>query len=84
MMDWYGGMGAGWWIFMVLFWVVLVVAIVWAMTRLFPRGPGREHEQREPDEAQAILDRRLARGEIDPETYATLRDAMRDARPVGG
>lgn len=81
MMDWYGGMGGGWWVLMALFWVVLVIAIVWAMARLFPRGAGSE---REPEDARAILDRRLAHGEIDPETYATLRDALRDARPVRG
>jgi putative membrane protein len=82
MMDWGWGMGAGWWVFMVLLWVVLVVAIVWAVTQLFPRGS--EREQREPDDAQAILDRRLARGEIDPETYAALRDTLRDARATRG
>lgn len=82
MMDWYGGMGAGWWVFMVLFWVVLVALIVWAIVRLSPRaGGGESHE---PDDAQAILDRRLARGEIDPETYATLRDTIRDGRAVRG
>ena len=84
MMDWYGGMGAGWWVLMVLFWVVLVAAIVWAMVQLLPRGAGREREQRDPDDAQAILDRRLALGEIDPETYATLRDTMREGRAVRG
>jgi putative membrane protein len=80
MMDWDAGMGGGWWVFMVLVWVVLVVAMVWAVAQLFPRGSVRD---REPDDAQAILDRRLASGEIDPETYAALRDAIRDARPAG-
>ena len=84
MMDWYGGMGGGWWLVMVLLWVVLVVAIVWAMARLFPREAPREGAQRESDDARAILDRRLARGEIDPETYATLRDTLDEARPVRG
>jgi putative membrane protein len=84
MMDWDGGMGAGWWVLMVLLWVVLVVAIVWAVAQLAPRGAGREREPREPDDAQEILDRRLARGEIDAETYATLRDTMRDARAMRG
>ena len=82
MMDWYGGMGAGSWVFMVLFWVVLVALIVWAIVRLSPRAGG--DGLREPDDAQAILDRRLARGEIDPETYATLRDTIRDGRAVRG
>ncbi len=40
MMDgWYDGMGAGGWILMSLFWVVLIAAIVWAGARLFAR-PG--------------------------------------------
>jgi len=78
MMDgWYGGMGAGGWIFMTLFWVALLVLIVWVGTRLFPTRGERGDELERPED---LLDRRLARGEIDPETYDTLREKLRAAR----
>ena len=78
MMDgWYGGMGAGGWIFMTLFWVALLVLIVWVGTRLFPTRGERGDELERPED---LLDRRLARGEIDPETYDTLREKLRVAR----
>lgn len=84
MMDgWYGGMGPGWWILMVLVWVLIVAAIVWAVTQLFPGRAPREREEPRAEDAQAILDRRLASGEIDPETYDTLRERLH-ARPVRG
>ena len=70
MMNGWDGMGAGWWAFMSVLWLALIVAVVWAGARLFP-GRGEPTGDRErPDE---ILDRRLARGEIDPETYESLR-----------
>lgn len=78
MMDgWYGGMGAGGWIFMTLFWVALLVLIVWVGTRLFPTRGERGDELERPED---VLDRRLARGEIDPETYDALREKLRAAR----
>ena len=69
-------------VFLVLFWVVLIVAIVWALTRLFPRG-GNAASPATPlvpagggDSPLAILDRRLASGEIDVDTYAKIRSAL--------
>jgi putative membrane protein len=81
MNGWNGGMGAAGWLFMSLFWVLLLVVIVWAAAQLFP---GR----REPvatatgpalgsgEQPQQILDRRLASGEIDVETYEKLRETL--------
>lgn len=78
MMDWDGGMGAGSWLLMAVFWGLLIVAIVWAVASLFPaRGPGRVDVPERPEE---ILDRRLARGEIDPATYDDLRAKLTAAR----
>lgn len=81
--DRYWGMGTLGWILMVLFWVALIVAIVWALRELRPRsGTGRSPEAPEPaaDDPFAILDRRLASGEIDPETYDELRDKLAEGR----
>ncbi len=78
MMDGWDGMGASGWLFMSVFWVVLVALIVWAVAQLFParRADAPEGVER-PEE---ILDRRLARGEIDPATYDELRAKLRGAR----
>lgn len=79
MMDGWDGMGVAGWLLMTVFWVALLAAIVWAVASLFPaRGTGDAAERVErPDE---ILDRRLARGEIDSATYDELRAKLRGAR----
>ena len=86
MNGWNGGMGAAGWLFMSLFWVLLVVVVVWAAAHLCPgrrdtvattAGPTPEPGE----QPQQILDRRLASGEIDVETYEKLRATL--AKPVG-
>jgi putative membrane protein len=84
------GMGAGGWVLMTVFWIVLVTVVVWAIVRLVPSrtNDGREprhwtHKPRPPAEApQEILDRRLASGEIDVETYEELRSKLSSPPPV--
>ena len=86
-------------VLLVLFWVALIVVIVWALTRLFPRD-GRSASPASPaspvvparggDSPLGILDRRLASGEIDVDTYARVRSALEGvvvappAEPLGG
>jgi putative membrane protein len=75
MMDgWYHNMGAGGWALMAIFWIVLLVVVVWALTSLLG-GKGQPSEPRE--RPQEILDRRLAAGEIDAQTYDELRTKLR-------
>lgn len=69
MNGWSSGMDAGAWVFMGVFWLLLVAGIVVLAARLFPR-PGHGSRDERPGE---ILDRRLAAGEIDIETYERLR-----------
>ena len=74
MNGWNGGMTWEGWFFMSLFWVLLVGVIVWAAAQLFPgRRDARTEQQEEP---RTILDRRLASGEIDLETYEQLRRTL--------
>ena len=96
MMGWYGGgMVGGAWIFMGLFWIVLIAAIIWLVVRLLPSG-NHGHAASAPtpptaptaplaappapgpraDSPLEILDRRLALGEIDLETYQAHRAAI--------
>lgn len=82
-MGW-GGMGVGGMIGMVVFWLVLIALIVWAISRLLP---GRQMRQSQPQPGQEtpeeILDRRFARGEVDLETYQLQRAALASARGEG-
>jgi putative membrane protein len=66
------GMGVGGWVVMIAFWAVFLGLIVWAVTRIFPTDEPR-HDSR------AELDRRLAAGEIDPDTYRSVRDELTGA-----
>jgi putative membrane protein len=85
MMGWHGnGMAWGAGIFMGLFWIVLIAVIIWLVVRLFPArsqgGAAAPALQPGPDSPLEILDRRLAQGEIDLETYQAHRAALIAAR----
>ncbi len=76
MMFWYGGHWAFWqaglmWAGMIAFWALLI----WGAYMLI-RGATRKPGRVEHDDARRILDRRLARGEIDAEEYRQLRDLV--------
>lgn len=82
-MGW-GGMGVGGMIGMIVFWLLLLAAIVWAVSRLLPgRQPRQSHSEPGQETPEAILDRRFARGEIDLETYQMQRAALASARGEG-
>lgn len=87
MMDgWGGGMSAAGWILMGLFWVLLILVVVWAVTQLLPGRRAEQPREPEPDDdsPDAILARRLARGEIDIQSYDALRDRLhRTDAPAG-
>lgn len=83
-MGWYGGgMGAGVWLLMGLFWVALIAVIIWLVIRLLP-AKGDAAPPVPPEIASEspleILDRRLARGEIDLDTYRAQRAALLESR----
>ncbi|MCR6490943.1 SHOCT domain-containing protein [Cellulomonas sp. P24] len=87
MMGWYGGgMGGGAWIFMGLFWIILIAAIIWLLVRLLPSSSHSgattpaPHQVAGQESALDILDRRFASGELDLETYQAQRAALFAAR----
>jgi len=87
MMGWYGGgMGGGAWIFMGLFWVILIAAIIWLVVRLLPSSSHSGATTTAPHQVSGqespldILDRRFAAGELDLETYQAQRAALIAAR----
>jgi putative membrane protein len=80
MMGWYGGgMGPLGWLAMGLFWLVLIGLIVWLVVRLLP-GSSAGNARDTGESALDILDRRLASGEIDLNTWQAQRAALLDAR----
>jgi putative membrane protein len=84
MMDGYG-MGAGGWIFMFLFWALLIGLVVWAVVRIFPSrqagdAPATHVAPPRAETAKEILDRRLAKSEIDAETYDEIASRLGDGK----
>lgn len=71
--PWCAQMGASGWITMIAMWAALIGLVVWAVTRLFPTG-GPAADPR------ALLDERLARGDIDADTYRSLRHELDEPR----
>jgi len=77
MMFWYGGGWAWWqaglmWVAMIAFWGLLIWGIYALITSATRKNAGKNHD----GDAGAILDQRLARGEIGTEEYQQLRDAL--------
>lgn len=78
------GMSAGGWLLMSAFWVALIAVVVWAVAALLPRSGRRDDSGGLAERPEEVLDRRLASGEIDAETYDMLRGKLRDARVSRG
>lgn len=76
------GMDGGWWLIgmgmMVVFWVAIILLVIWAVRRLFPRQLGTERDQALED----TLQQRYARGEINAAEYEQAR-ARLERVPVG-
>lgn len=90
MMGLYGnGMSGGGWVFVGLFWIALIAMIVWLVLRLLPSKSttgstqatsGQSPAAPGPESPFEILDRRLAQGDIDAQTYQAHRAALTAAR----
>ena len=75
MMGVWGFMGIG----MILFFVLLVLAIVWMVTALTRSSRGyADHPPPREDAGLRILRERYARGEIDHEEYERMRDHLKE------
>jgi putative membrane protein len=89
MMGWYGNGVSGaapfMWIGMGLFWIVLIGLVVFLVARLLP-GSGSAAQApagagpRAAENAEQILDRMFATGEIDEQTYRARRGALSEMR----
>lgn len=72
-----GDWGAGWWIvmmlMMVVFWALIIVGVVW-LVRSLTTGHLRGHG----GDPVAVLDHRLASGEISVEEYRERRELLKE------
>ncbi|MFF4905802.1 hypothetical protein ACFY2T_13120 [Streptomyces sp. NPDC001260] len=78
-------MSVGAWLSMGLLWVAMLALIVWLVVPLLP-SVNRPIRGADPQPPEVILDRWLARGEIDEQTPAAQRTALattRDEQDVG-
>lgn len=76
---WHDVTGAGWaWmsVGMLVFWLVLLAIGVGIISALLGQRPGRPGEASPRRDALAVLDDRLARGELDVEEYRARRRAL--------
>ena len=75
-------MDAGWWVVMTVFWIAFLGVVVWSVMVLGRRGSDpREPRAETPTER---LDRRLADGEIDAETYDEISWRLQHDRDAVG
>ena len=79
MMDGYD-MGSGAWTVMIIVWVVVIGLVIWLGVR-FSAGRSDRTWPAPTERPREILDRRLATGEIDGDTYDRLR-ARLDGSPT--
>jgi putative membrane protein len=80
MMGWYGGgMGLLGWLGMGVLWLILLGLIVWLLVRLLPSSGGGT-ARTTGESPLEILDRRLANGQIDLDTWKAHRGALLGAQ----
>lgn len=94
-----GGMSSLAWISMGLFWMAVIGLLIWLVVRLLPgkpQAPAPATESSRPANttpgsaattvtapALAILDERLASGEVNLETYRTIRKTLVESHEAG-
>lgn len=70
-----GGMGPLGWLGMGLLWITVLGLIVWLVIRLIP-GTSDRPTRAGGESALEVLDRRLAGGELDVQTWQAQRSAL--------
>lgn len=68
MMNWGYGMGWGWSLIMIAFWIAVIIGIIF-LIRWIVVSTDKGRQSRQEDSALEILKRRYARGEINKEEF---------------
>ena len=68
MMNWGSGMGWGWSIIMMAFWIAVIVGMIF-LVRWVVLSTDRRHGAKSEDSALEILKQRYARGEIEKDEF---------------
>ena len=71
-----GGFGFGHGLFGLLFWLVVVVAVVWVLRGTWRGTSGKAHDTGDAKSPMEILEERYARGEIDQEEFERRRNDL--------
>ncbi len=76
----FGGFGLGW-IFMIVFWAIIIVAIVYIVRYIFFKdGSGISDSTGRKETPEEILKKRLANGEITTKEYEEKLRILREGR----
>ncbi|NOX21294.1 MAG: hypothetical protein GXO99_08610 [Nitrospirae bacterium] len=76
----FGGFGLGW-IFMIVFWVIIIIAIIYIVRYIFFKdGSGISDLTGQKENAEDILKKRLANGEITTKEYEEKLRILREGR----
>jgi putative membrane protein len=73
------GMGGGM-IAMTVFWVALLALVIWGVSRASTGSGGGRDENPRRETPEEILDRRYVAGELEEETYRSMRETLTSAR----
>ena len=79
----WGWPGALWMGLGAIFWLILAVVAIWALARWLnrPSGPATPTQTQRGNSALDVLNERYARGEIDLDTYRSMRAEMERSTP---
>lgn len=77
------GMGGGM-IAMTVFWVGLLALVIWGVARASTGSGGGLDENPRKERPEEILDRRYVAGELDEDTYRSMRETLTSARSNPG
>lgn len=67
-------------IFMFLFWIMIILAVIYFAKGIFGRNEPRQHKE---ETAEEILKKRYARGELDKEDFERMRRELREGERSG-
>lgn len=72
------GTGFGMWFFPLLFWILVIAAVVFLVRVFVPKNSQNYPPPPDNESPKTILQKRYAKGEIDEETYKRMKKELDD------